>query len=73
MANHNITGIGLGLCICKAIVEQFNGEITFISALNKGTTFKFSFDLDYEDKVVSDMPVVRNPQLLVGFDRVNSI
>ena len=55
MANHNITGIGLGLCICKAIVEQFNGEITFISALNKGTTFKFSFDLDYEDEVASDM------------------
>lgn len=33
------SGMGLGLAICRKIVEQVNGEITFLSEVNKGTTF----------------------------------
>ena len=32
-------GSGIGLAICKKIMEQHNGEIWFESELNKGTTF----------------------------------
>lgn len=32
-------GTGLGLILCKEYVEKLNGEITFESELNKGTTF----------------------------------
>lgn len=33
------SGMGLGLAICKKIVEQVHGHITFSSEINKGTTF----------------------------------
>ncbi len=33
------SGMGLGLAICKKIIEQMHGSITFESALNNGTTF----------------------------------
>jgi K+-sensing histidine kinase KdpD len=39
-------GIGLGLVICESIVDQFNGEIDFISEKDKGSHFVFSFQLD---------------------------
>ena len=35
-------GSGLGLSICKNIVEDFGGTISFVSEANKGTTFRIS-------------------------------
>jgi signal transduction histidine kinase len=36
-------GVGLGLSICKAIVDLLGGDISLHSEVNKGSTFIFSF------------------------------
>lgn len=41
---HNEKGTGLGLILCKEMVEKHNGTIRVESELNKGTTFTFSLD-----------------------------
>lgn len=41
----SIDGIGIGLVICKMIVEKFNGVIGFKSKDTKGTEFYFTFEL----------------------------
>ena len=39
-------GIGLGLTICKKLIDQLEGEISVTSELGKGTTFIISLKLD---------------------------
>jgi signal transduction histidine kinase len=39
------TGAGLGLSICKAIVDKHNGQMSVESALGAGSTFRVSLDL----------------------------
>jgi signal transduction histidine kinase len=36
-------GTGMGLTICKQIIEQHGGEISIESKIEKGTTFIFTF------------------------------
>ena len=50
----NTKGIGLGLVIAKLIVEQFNGQISFESEKDVGSTFTFTFMLDNQNLSVID-------------------
>ena len=36
-------GTGLGLSVCKMLVEEFEAKISFESELNKGTKFIIQF------------------------------
>jgi len=51
----NQNGIGLGLVIIDKIVKKFNGEISFESFPNEGSTFTFSFKLQNEDDCKDDL------------------
>jgi signal transduction histidine kinase len=42
----NTKGIGIGLYICKKIVNIFGGEVEVQSEFGQGSTFSFTFMLD---------------------------
>ncbi len=44
-------GNGIGLAICRRIVQRHNGWITFESELNEGTTFIFSISKNIKDNL----------------------
>ncbi|MBU6961524.1 response regulator [Pseudomonas sp. CVAP len=53
--NQRFTGSGLGLSICKNLVEAQNGVLSFTSQFGVGSTFSFS--LPMEPFSVSEIPI----------------
>ncbi|MGX1981593.1 two-component system, sporulation sensor kinase D [Thermolongibacillus altinsuensis] len=45
------TGTGLGLVVCKRIIEMYDGKITIDSVVNKGTTVTVLLPLQREERV----------------------
>jgi signal transduction histidine kinase len=48
--NRSVRGTGLGLFICRRIINAHGGEIKAISNLGEGTTFQILIPLDKQDK-----------------------
>ena len=64
-------GSGLGLCLCKLLAENMNGDISLTSTLGKGSTFRVVLhDLPYiERSKCSDVIRHRKDQTI----RINSV
>lgn len=52
--NRNIEGTGLGLVICKQLLELMNGKINVQSVYGKGSTFSF----ELPQKVIENSPAI---------------
>ena len=57
-----VQGTGLGLAIVKRAVDAHGGKITFVSQVNKGTTFTLTLPLippeDYENGSISILEIL---------------
>ena len=42
-ADKNKNGVGLGLSICKSLIEKMAGKVTVESKVGRGTTFTINF------------------------------
>ena len=49
---------GLGLTICREVIEQHGGLISFDTELGVGTTFYFELEKSTQPKAVFDVPDV---------------
>ncbi|MDQ2656848.1 MAG: response regulator [Bacteroidota bacterium] len=54
--NSEFQGTGIGLALCKKIVEQHHGYISARSKINEGSTFIISLPLQFQDEPVSAVP-----------------
>lgn len=67
-------GTGLGLTICKSIIEMMNGDISVKSIFGKGTTFIFTVPFEKVDEVAfefSDYNVRKNEWPIRGDDWIS--
>ncbi len=56
-ATRTIGGTGLGLYLCRSIIELLGGRIWIESKLGEGSSFKFSLPRQQSDKIAAALPV----------------
>lgn len=54
VAAHNQTGSGIGLALVKQLVEQYGGQISLVSKINKGSCFTVTLPLCESSNLLTD-------------------
>lgn len=57
-SSEQFEGSGIGLAVCKKIINFYNGNIWFESTPGNGTTFFFTFNKNFEQKATATIPNV---------------
>ncbi len=73
MANRNtrtVTGSGVGLAICKQLIDLMEGTIQCDSQIDKGTKFTVTLELPVADRVMDNLVLPPMKLLLVDDDHV---
>lgn len=65
----NVAGAGLGLMICKRLMEAMHGRLDFISEPDKGSRFWLSFPLTTESNVATE----EHQQVLYIEDNISNL
>ena len=65
----NTSGVGLGLFICKQLVEQFDGLIAVKSKANVGTKFTFFFRLEEPEEHSEDLQLTEMKRVIQPLER----
>jgi len=61
-------GSGLGLSICKELVQNMGGDLQVISELHKGSTFYFTLRLPFEQRVM-----IVEKEKLIGLKKLTGV
>jgi PAS domain S-box-containing protein len=67
-----IGGTGLGLTICKKIIEKLNGTIWYKSILNQGSTFYFELPIS-EDTEQPEKKKIQEESSIITTQRINKL
>ena len=60
----NAKGVGLGLYICKKLVDIFEGNVSVYSEYNKGSSFSSSFSLSEVEQNQGLIARILNPSTI---------
>lgn len=74
--SRNYGGTGLGLAICKRLVRLYDGDISFDSVREKGTSFEFTAKLkkqiDYSTNEIINLDL-SNQEIIIYFECENNL
>ncbi|MBN1415895.1 MAG: response regulator [Bacteroidales bacterium] len=63
-------GTGIGLAICKKLVEMMDGEISVTSELNKGSVFSFTLPVSVSEQMPDQRAIPAQPERTLQFSTI---